>query len=115
MHFFSGLIWMHLDFLCRIQQIERQGLRALHTLISTKLDCGEQFGMVDDAPDDGNLDKGGLSRCLSLFIVWLAEPELLILFELDLDLDRGGDELCFDWIEVDMPDLQSRKIVLIYV
>ena len=69
MNFFSGLVWMHLDFFCRVQQIERQWLRVLHALAAAKLDCGEQVGMVDDTPDDGNLDEGGLPLCLSLFTV----------------------------------------------
>lgn len=69
--------------------------------------------MVYDAPDDWYLYKHGLFWCMTLLIFLLIDFELLVLLELNFHLDRSGDELCFDWVEIDMPNLQCRKVALI--
>ena len=69
--------------------------------------------MVDDASNDRYLDKHGLFREVAWLIFLLIDFELLVLLELNLHLDRSGDELCFDRVEIDMSDLQCRKVALI--
>ena len=113
LHFFFRLAWKHLNFLCCVEQIERQGLQTICALLFAEFYCWKHGGMVYDTPDDRYLDEHGLSWLMTWLIFILVDLWLLVLLELNLYLDRSGNELCSDRIEVDMPDFQCRKVTLI--